>query len=251
MSDAEDTTDELHDLPIEQQVTQLANRVTELEKENTVLRDRLQIVENRPELEWDGDDATDLVVIHPDKGYPYPLGAKASNALSETVWGDDLERMQDDIHALKTGAVDTTDLVAGGVEPHLPIEEKVRQAGNPATRDDLTANQERAVAIFRAFGGRAQSWSGVLKLTSHDVKTILDDKGWTDPNNNTVKRVMKMLAQLTSEKPKEARDPFDDENLLTLRKEKRLTLTAEKDEWHEYLADVEDRYGDGSSVTLS
>lgn len=251
MSDADDTYDDLHELPIEQQVRQLANRVTELEKENRVLRDRLQDVENQPELQWDGDGAEDLVVVHPDKGFPYPLGAKASNALSETVWGDDLEGMQEDIHALKTGAVDTTDLVAGGVEPKIPIEEVVRQAANPATSDDLTANQERAVAVFRAYGGRAESWGGVLKLTSHDVKTILDDKGWSDPNNNTVKRVMKMLAQLTSEKAKEDRDPYDDGNLLTLAKEKRLTLTAEKDEWNEYLQDVKERYGDGSGVTLS
>lgn len=113
-------------------------------------------------------------------------------------------------------------------------------------REDPTANKQRAVVVFRAFGGRARSGNGTLKLASADVKNILEDPekdGMTDPNPNTVKRTMQQCAKLTSSKPPQDRDARDSENLLTLTDGRTGNeLVADGDEWETYLADVQDRY---------
>lgn len=227
---------------VKDMVRDLATRVAELEAENEALKDRVDELESQPRLEWDGEDPTDIRIYNPEQGYPYPIGSAAAQNLPSGYGESDLDRMENDIEKLKRGEVSGADLV-GGAEPEIPIEADVAKASNESLKDDLSANELRAVKIFRKFGGRAESWSGTLKLTSAQVKNILEETE-TDPNPNTVKRAMKMLAKKTSDAPEQDRDAYDKAtNLLWVAKgEKRLQLRAERSEWLEYMQDVEARY---------
>lgn len=158
-----------------------------------------------------------------------------------SVYAENNPPVVNQLEAIKRGEVDPTDVVAS-FEPELPIEQDVAKAMDEVMQDDLTANEERAVHIFRAFGGRSRRRSGRLIIESGDVKNILEENGETDPNPNTVKRAMKMLAKKTSDLPKSERDAFDGGNLLTLSKGRScLELHADRSAWNEYIAEVEER----------
>lgn len=83
-----------------------------------------------------------------------------------------------------------------------------------------------------------------MKLESADVRNILEDAGGSEPNPNTVRRAMKMLAKKTSDASKGDRSPdAKDENLIWTHKgNKRQQLRAEKEEWLDYMQEVEERY---------
>jgi len=229
---------------VKEMVRDLAARVTEVEAENEALRERVDELESRPQLQWDSTDLGDLKLQHPD-GFALPIGRTITSKISENNLqnNDDFAQLRDDVEALKRGEVSGADLV-GSAEPKIPIEADVAKAGNEALQDDLSANEQRAVEIFRQFGGRSESWSGTLKLNSGQVKNILEEECGTEPNSNTVKRAMKMLAKKTSDAADGGRDAYDKHNnLLWLAKgEKRLQLRADKSEWLDYMQDVEERY---------
>jgi uncharacterized protein YifE (UPF0438 family) len=241
MSTAEELVDSGESL--EEVVRDLAARVTELEAENESLRSRVEELESQPRLEWDGESPHNIQIRHPEMGFPYPIGSAAAQNLPEGFSEEDLTAMENDIQALKRGAVDELDLVTGA-EPDLPIEQDIAKAGDENLRDDLSANELRAVQIFRKFGARATSWSGTMKLESADVRNILEDAGGSEPNPNTVRRAMKMLAKKTSDASKGDRSPdAKDENLIWTHKgNKRQQLRAEKEEWLDYMQEVEERY---------
>lgn len=235
---------------------ELAERLTKIEREKDAeiqqLREKVedqgetierlrQLIQNQPTFQWGTPNPRDFKVVHPDTGSVFRLGDNAVETLPAGFTPSDLGDMEKDIEALKRGEVDPTDVVAA-FEPDLPIEEDVAKAMDDVMSSDLSANEKRAVHIFRAFGGRSRKYNGVLKVESGDVRNILEEKGENDPNPNTVKRAMKMLAKKTSGLPKEDRDAYDSENLLTLHKAKNcLELRADSSEWNEYIEEVEER----------
>jgi len=157
---------------------------------------------------------------------------------------EDLDQLWNDVQALKRGEVDELELVAG-VDPEYPIENDLAKLGDDRLENDLTADEKRAAVLFRKFGGRADSWSGMMKLDSNQARTILEDHpGERSLNNNTINRAMRMVAKKTSARPKGQRDPQDRENnLLWITKgEKRLQLRADKSAFMAYLEEVERRF---------
>lgn len=205
--------------------------------------------EEQSSVQWEGsaDDPSSIRFIDTENDGMYPLGrvlvGKASNHVE-----DEIDRLWDDVQKLKRGEIDREDLVGGaGIEAELPIEEDVAKSLDKSRRGDLSANEHRAAHIFRAFGGHCESWSGVLKITSADVRNIFEstEQLQNEPNTNTVKRAMKMLAKKTRDVPKNERDPYHEDNLLRIKKgQQRLELVADKDEWHTYWDGVEDRVND-------
>jgi hypothetical protein len=221
---------------------ELVDRVTQLEAENEALRDRVAELEAQPRLEWKEESPANIKIYHPEQEFPFPIGSAAKGAPD---WiEEDLDQLESDVQALKREAVDELDLVTTG-DAKLPIEATLAKMKDETLRSELSANEERAIKIFRKFGGRADSWSGTLTLTSSDVKTILEETGEPDPNPNTVKRAMQMVAKKTSTASKDDRDAYDQEkNLLWLhRGEKRLQLRATKEEWLAWMEEVSERYG--------
>jgi hypothetical protein len=169
------------------------------------------------------------------------VGAK----MDEDLAFDHLDDLRSEVESIKHDQVDREDLVAGaGMSPELPVEELVAKSLDDSRKHDLTANQYRAAHVFRAFGGHCESWSGILKITSSDVRNIFAENEalQEDPNPNTVQRTMKMLAKHTRDVAKYDRSPTHEENLLRVRNgEQRLELVAEKDEWHDYWDGIEER----------
>ena len=74
-----------------------------------------------------------------------------------------------------------------------------------------------------------------MRLDSDEVRHILAEKtdrsskSW---NRNTVVRVMRWVANLSSNEEHSDRDPYDDGNLIHMREgDKRLELVADREEW--------------------
>jgi polyhydroxyalkanoate synthesis regulator phasin len=178
-------------------------------------------------LEWDTGMIEDLSVTS-TTGAEYPLGAVVMKRASK----DRVQELEARIRKLEEGEVD---VVVRSEMDHdaLPIERAIalRQQGS----SDLSANKERATLVFPEFGHRSRSWSGTMRLDSDEVRHILAEKtdrsskSW---NRNTVVRVMRWVAKLSSvEKPSD-RDPYDGSNLIHMREgDKRLELVADRGEW--------------------
>lgn len=249
------------DETVEQRLAALEDRVCELEAENQQLRgvveqltDRLNDVEQHQEetadVRWTGPNPGDMEIEPTEKG----TSVKPYAAITDKADGEEFDQLVDtvdelgqDVHDLKVDGVDAADLVGTGdhEEVALPIEDTI-SALRSDVRDDPSANKQRATVLFRAFGGRAQpTKGGKLQLDSAGARSILQEKaGIEDVNRNTLKRSMKQTAKLTSDKPKQERRARDGENLITLVKgeDGRLVLRADRDEWREYLGEVEGRY---------
>lgn len=230
---------------VEELVRELVARVDQLEAERDALEERVAELERQPTLHWPDDDLSSLSIEHPEYGFELPIGATITSKVSHEDLDDhdEIESLQQDVQALKRGAVDELDLVTSA-EADLPIETDVARAGDEQLRDDLTANELRAVKVFRKFGARSSSWSGTMRLESDEVATILEEEGEVDPNPNTVRRTMRTLAKKTSDQPKDERDPrAKDENLLWVAQgDKRLEVRADRDEFLDYMEEVEQRY---------
>ncbi|GGM72161.1 hypothetical protein J2752_002333 [Halarchaeum rubridurum] len=107
----------------------------------------------------------------------------------------------------------------------------------------MSANEERAAVVFPTFGGKARTVGGTkLVMSSDDVRQALDEKTDIDAEDwpdETVRCVMRWTAKLTSRDDDGDRDPRDEANLLTLTKRNgRLALQAERDEWLEWSEDA-------------
>jgi len=236
---------------VEQRLAQLEERVCELEAENERLRDTVDELESELEdrvaVRWESSAPADIKL---EGDYEYPLGTvltgKAASSEVEEL-EKDVDGLLDDVHDLKVDGVDAADLVGTGDhdEVALPIEDTI-SALRSDVRDDPSANKQRATVLFRAFGGRAHpTKGGKLQLDSAAARSVLEEKaGIEDVNRNTLKRSMKQTAKLTSEKPQKERRARDDENLITLVKGEngRLVLRADREEWRQYLDEVEGRY---------
>ena len=204
-----------------ERVDQLEARVDELETQN----------EETATVEWDGPNPGTIEITASETGNsvaPYAAITKKVDSL-------DFQTLKERVDALENGEVDI--VVRGETDRDaLPIENRI--ARRKAEDGSLTANEYRASLVFPKFGKHADSWSGKLKLTSKDVRTILERQTGRDSeewNYNTIKRTMRHVAKLTSSKGEDEPDPRDEDNLITLRKgEKRLELIAEKDEWNEF-----------------
>lgn len=231
---------------------ELSDRVESLEDENQMLRGRVDELEAQPRIQWDSDKPSDMRVKHPDEETAdYPLGASVkSKASADRVW-DSVDELSADVETLKYEGVDVTDLAGGQpLNAALLIEDRVQKynAGTPL-RDELSGNEKRAAVLFKAFGSRSKtSMNGrTLRIDSADVRSILADPdtglGQKDLNSNTVKQAMAMFAKLSVKKPQEERDAYDDDNLFTLGKhDGRLAIRASKQEYNEFIADLENRY---------
>jgi len=204
--------------------TELEERVDELETTITTTAD----------VHLQDGDIQNLTVEASDSNDTVPLGMLIKGKASRSV----VEDLEHDVDRLLDGEADVVVRSETGSDP-LPIESMIVQQQNGT--GGLSANKERATIIFPAFGGRAESWGGEMKLDSHGVRTILGDKTDKDAedwNYNTVKRAMRQVAKATSKKPEQDRDPKDEDNLLTLRMgEKRLQLVADREEWQEFCND--------------
>lgn len=227
---------------------ELETEVRELRSTVDDLAQRVEALEESQsdvQLQGTPTDPSSIRVVGNDG--EFPIGAALLSKASKSEVDPEIDALREDVDKLKRGEVDREDLVAGsGIDPELPIEEDIAKSLDESRQDDLTANEYRAAHIFRAFGGHCESWSGILKVTSADVRNIFQEKDalQNDPNTNTVKRAMKMLAKKTRDVPKKDRDPFHEDNLLRVKKgEQRLELVADKDEWHNYWNGVEERVG--------
>lgn len=231
-----DRIDDLETTVAEQQATidEQADRIEELEEE----------IDNRTPIRWNSDAPNDIEIEH-ENGWTYPIGER----LATRADADVVDELHDEVHKLKMEGVDASDLIGltGDDEPELPIEDTIA-ALRSDIRDDPSANKARATVVFQAFGGRAaRTKGGKLVLKSTAVRSILEDpeKGdMADVNNNTLKRTIHQCAKLTSpnDKPRD-RDARSPHNLLTVdERGGKLALVADKDEWHEYLKEVEERY---------
>lgn len=249
-STTEDADEQPDDYPIdatvEERLRRLENdlaaerqRRKELEAENEQLQERVDDLEDeletRASVVAPSDEIQDIRVEAQD-GTTLPLGLGITSKASQS----DVEWLEEKVEKLLEGKADV--VVRGGAEEDaLPIETVVAML-QADSADDLSANKRRAGLVFPAFGGRAEAWGQKMKLDSNQVRQVLEEKtgksadAW---NRNTVQRVMRRLAELTSEREKSERDPFDEDNLIRVRKgEKRLQLVAERDEWQEFCDDV-------------
>ena len=184
-------------------------------------------LQNDVEFEWDTGMIEDLSVTS-TTGAEFPLGTAVMKRSSK----DRVQELEARIRKLEEGEVD---VVVRSEMDHdaLPIERAIalRQQGN----SDLSANKERATLVFPEFGPRSRSWSGTMRLDSDRVRRILAEKtdrsskSW---NRNTVVRVMRWVAKLTSVEEPSDRDPYDGRNLIHMREgDKRLELVADRGEW--------------------
>ncbi|WP_227378098.1 hypothetical protein [Haladaptatus halobius] len=142
------------------------------------------------------------------------------------------------------GALDDCENAANGsttsgtvtVDPEqlVPIHRKTK--ARKTETHDLSGNKYRATFVWPAFYARAVKEQGKWKLSSGQVRNILDEHG-LDTNRNTVRRTMKFVAKLSSEKPQDEREPHDHDNLITLTTGgSKLVLVADKDEWEAYMS---------------
>lgn len=214
------------------------------------LADRVAELEQRPHIEGDVTDIKSLIVVD-GGGNEVPLGRIITSKLSPS--SDTILEIEEAIEKLLRENIDPIDL-AGSYSPTYPIEEWVAKAIDDARRGDLSENRYRAAHVFRAFGGRAKAWNGVLRLDSADVKQILIEKDLvSNPNPNTVRRTMEFVARGTSSKPKSDRDPWDSDNLITIEDgEKRVRLVTEQPDWNEFIQSIEEATSQNDSdITLS
>lgn len=224
-------------------------RLSKLEAENQRLRERVDELEteleSRARVTWDGPNPRNITITATETEnsvQPYA-------AIVDKPDQEDVDQLEARLTALEDGEAE---VVVRSETSHdtLPMEAMVaaRQHGT----GDLTVNQRRATLVFAAFGSEPESWSGKLRLDSHGVRRILSTKTNKDDwNSNTIKRVMKQTAKHTSPADdSEDRDPFDEDNLITLQNgEKRLELVADLEEWKDwYEAATGD---DQASVTVS
>jgi hypothetical protein len=205
------------------------------------LLERLEDLEERVEdLEAQRDAYDDLIEL---RGVDDPQyadikdiwigGVPVGKAVSKNR--DDVDQALDEIADLKADEIDAAD-VATESEHLLPIQRRLRerQAGDTVT----PANLHRATYVWEEFYERAIADSGLWKLSSAQVKRILecaaDDleaSRSTLTNSNTVGRVMEMVATATG--PSE--DPESEDNLVTLRTAQGTKmLVADRDEWAEW-----------------
>lgn len=206
---------------LEDLVEDLAGRVDELEAE----------AEETATVEWSGPNPAEMRIESADgSNTVYPYEAITTKADADTV--DLLDERLTQVEEGEAEVVVRSEMDRDA----LPIESKIaqRQSGTGG----LTANEERATLVFPAFGGKARSWSGKMRLDSTTVREILadkTDKSATRWNRNTILRTMEQVAKNTSTKEEGERDPYDEDNLLTLEKgDKRLELVANRDEWMEW-----------------
>jgi len=217
---------------LEDEVQELRDRVDDLAASVETLQEKEQ---SRPDIDWDGPNPAELAFTAAETGNtvkPYSaIGARAKQR--------ELDELLERVCALEDGEADVV-VRSENDGDTLPIEASIAQRLNGT--GNLSANEERATLVFPKFGSQASSWNGKMKLDSDDVRAILDEQtdcAKEDWNYNTIKRVMKQTAKLTSQ----ADDPEDrvadaDENLFTLENgEKRLELVAERDDWQEFTAD--------------
>jgi hypothetical protein len=233
---------EIVDERVQKETADLRERLKAVEEENRHLRDRVDELENEPSVEFRGESAED-----PDKtemedlwvgGLPIGFGIEErkeqAKELDERLWDVD-ERLS----ALERGELDPSDIIdLDGSTNDLEIQRATaaRKSGNHS----LSENEYRATFIWPKFHQHAQSSNGQLVLASWQVQNFLEEND-LNTNPNTVRRVMKMLAKMTSEKEKDEREPDDEDNLVTFSSgSSENTLRADKDEWLEFFEDQMD-----------
>lgn len=179
------------------------------------------------EFEWDTGMIEDLSV-RSTTGAEFPLGT----AVMKRATKDRVQELEARVRKLEEGEVDV--VVRSEIDHDaLPIERAIalRQQGS----SDLSANKERATLVFPEFGPESRSWSGKMRLDSDGVRRILDkktDKSAKAWNRNTIVRVMRWVAKLSSDEEPGDRDPYDDGNLIHMREgDKRLEIVADREEW--------------------
>ncbi len=237
---------------VEQRLAQLEERVCELEAENERLRDTVDELESELEdrvaVRWESSAPADIKL---EGDYEYPLGTvltgKAASSEVEEL-EKDVDGLLDDVHDLKVDGVDAADLVGTGDhdEVALPIEDTI-SALRSDVRDDPSANKQRATVLFRAFGGRAHPTEG-RQTSARQRGGAVGARGESRHRGREPQH-----AQAVDEADREAhlRETAkrnvvtrDDENLITLVKGEngRLVLRADREEWRQYLDEVEGRY---------
>jgi hypothetical protein len=145
------------------------------------------------------------------------------------------------IKALEAGEVDASEIVQLGGEQLLPIQTWLleRRSGNSFK----SKNKRRATYVWEAFYRQGMDGRKYRKLKSAQVKNILRDPdtlGISDPNPNTVKRVMEFVAKGTGEG--DSGDPRDEENnLVWLEKEgSSNVLKTVKSDWYGFVEGQQD-----------
>lgn len=141
----------------------------------------------------------------------------------------------DDCENAATGST-TSGTVTADPEQLVSIHRKAKV--RKTETHDLSGNKYRATFVWQAFHARAVKEQGKWKLSSAQVRNIFGEHD-LDMNRNTVRRTMKFVAKLSSEKPQDERDPHDHDNLITLATSgPKLTLVADQDEWEAYMTRV-------------
>lgn len=161
----------------------------------------------------------------------HPLGHLFDKLLREN------KEMKQRLNALEVGEVDATDVVVNGSAHQLPIQIELakRQNGQPVKPTNL----KRATHVWQEFTDRAVADQGYLKLTSAQVRNVLESID-APSGRKTARRVMDQLARHSG--------PEDDEqadvNLLSVRNTGQgLALVADRDEWREWVEALESDLG--------
>lgn len=225
------------DIPqsVYERLDELESELESEREQRRQLEDRVDELESQPEIDIDEHASIGEFVITSNSGNVLPLG----NIITGKAPASDVEYLKEDVQKLLDGEADVI-VRSETSRDALPIESSVAQRQNGT--GGLSANEERATLVFPKFGGQAKSWNGKMHLDSDGVRTILDDqtdRAKDDWNYNTIKRVMKQLATLTSTKSEAERSAMDADNLITLEKgDKRLELVADREDWMEFLTEA-------------
>lgn len=241
-------------------VQTLTDRIDELEQEVAKKDDRIDELESQQDqqfaIELRGVESPKDAEIEDIWIAGHPIGNMLQNAKNRDkifrnalllLAGWDRDVVEDNTGTdLPDGALDDCENAANGSttsgtvtadpEQLVPIHRKTK--ARKTETHDLSGNKYRATFVWQAFHARAVKEQGKWKLSSAQVRNILDEHD-LDTNRNTMRRTMKFVAKLSSEKPRAERDPHDQDNLITLATGgSKLTLVADQDEWEAYMSRV-------------
>ena len=203
-------------------VQSLTDRIDDLEQEVAEKDDRIDELESQQDqqsaIELRGAESPKDAEIEDIWIAGHPIGIMLQNAKNRDklfrnalllLAGWDRDIVEDNTGTdLPDGALDDCENAANGnttsgtvtadPEQLVPIHRKTK--ARKTETHDLSGNKYRATFVWQAFHARAVKEQGKWKLSSAQVRNILDEHG-LDTNRNTVRRTMKFVAKLSSEKP--------------------------------------------------
>ncbi|MFC7076133.1 hypothetical protein [Haloarcula halophila] len=184
---AEETADLRAELEAEREQRKAA------EAERDRLQERVDELEARAHIEWDGGDQRDIWVVG-DDDTRFPLGRAVKAKVAET----DLQERLDDLRdRLSEGdlAESNPEPKSPTIETETPLEDVV-SLPEPVAESELSANQQRARFIASDVRDYADKAPAGWCLTAGQVGKVLKAGLDITPHSETVRRVIQILEDL-------------------------------------------------------